>query len=134
MKKRFLVTLILSFSFGAQVVAGQTEHASSATDLEQRIAAAVLDAKRGNREAFRKVYYEMKRPEAIEYLRKYANDPDSGVRWQIVILVRGQHTPAAIQLLADLVRNKQGLFLPEAVFSLEQYYDCKERHQLRQRV
>jgi hypothetical protein len=122
MKNCWLIVLLQAFMLSLQVVAQTPQPAG----LEQRIAAAVQEAKRGNRQAFSKVDYEMKRPEAIKYLRQYVDDSDSTVRRQVVISVRGQHSAEAIQILSDLVRNGKGLFFPEAVSSLEEYYSCKE--------
>jgi HEAT repeat protein len=122
--KSWYWVIALIFIFGSQTL-GQIQQPST-TNLEQRIAAAVEESRKGNQEAFSKVYYELKRPEALKYLRNYVDDPDSAIRWQIAISVRGQHTMEAIQVLSDLIRNKAGLFLPEAVSSLETYYDCRE--------
>lgn len=93
-------------------------------DLERKIELAVKEYKGGNKEAFSKV--DLKQPEAVQYLRKYVNDPDPDVRWYVAVSVRVHHTPEAMQILADLVRNSSGQSLHEALYSLEDHYSCKE--------
>lgn len=94
--------------------------------LEQRVAEAVENAKKGDQKSVALLKKDPELPKALPFLRRYLSDPNDRVRSAVFALAQGVHTPEAVSILTDLMKEDNGRWGEASVKAFYDDYDCKE--------
>ena len=119
MTKVLIAALMLALTFFS--VAGAQQKT-----IEQRLAEAVENAKKGDQKSVALLKKDPELPKALPFLRRYLSDPSDRVRSAVFALAQGVHTAEAVSILTDLMKEDQGRWGEAPVKAFYDEYDCKE--------
>ena len=95
-------------------------------NIEQRLAEALEKAKRGDQKSVAVLKKDPELPKALSFLRRYLSDPNDRVKSGVFALAEGIHTPEAVSILTDLMKEDQGRWGEASVRAFYDGYDCNE--------
>jgi HEAT repeat protein len=119
MSTKFLVPILLMLVPSAVAIAQQTP-------IEQRVAAAIESARKGNQRPVALLKKDPELAKGLPYLRRFVTDPDSLVKSSVLALAAGVHTPEAVGILTDLMKEDNGRWAEASVKAFYPDYDCRE--------
>lgn len=95
-------------------------------NIEQRLVEALENAKKGDDKSVALLKKDPELPKALPLLRRYLNGPNDSVRSAVFALAEGVHTPEAVSILTDLMKEDQGRWGEAPVKAFYNAYECKE--------